>query len=803
MVIAILLTVSLSYVMNRPPAVVPAQAPEEVFSAQRAAWHLEQIANERNPIGSPANERVRRYIFEQLELLGAAPQLQIQEVFDPVGQRAATLGNVLARIPGTGGGQAILIMGHYDTVADAYGASDNGSAVVTMLELIRMLGHHPPLSNDLVFFFPDGEEVGLLGARAFLADHPWATDVDLVINLEARGTKGQSILFETGSGNLETIRAYSRAVPFPTGNSLAVEVYNRMPTSTDFTVFRAAGYQGLNFAYIDNGFDYHTGGDNIENTDLRSIQHHGEHAAALILSLGNDGADRVSEQDAVYFNTLGYGFVYYPYGRVAATSLLVALLTLALTGLGIFRKKIDPLKLLCALASFGILLLLLYAGSGATGRILQNNFPGGDFRLLEYNHRGILLGLVLLSWGFSTIYFRLLTRGIRAREAFALPAAVLALLVWSGQFHWLMVMAGLGVWAWLWLAHRKPSATWELTSGAIMAWVGLMIFSSFSVKGASFLFTWPLLFSLLPMGVAMLARGKMEDGLPMGILLLVSAIPLLSWFAILLYLFHVAMGLQAMAITITAAGLATGLLIPHSGIMTRQRPWLIPGLLMGGGLVFFLTATLVTGYDQRHRKENNIMYVSSDITGETYWISLDSEVDEWTEQFLGTEPDTIDLGAFFPLSTRKVLARQTSTPAIPPPSVRVLSDRVEQGRRELSLEVVPRKEASRLVFYFDSGEGQTGLQIGDLKRHVLRPRPGSGRAVLTYFAPPEAGITLNISTGEGQPVGFWYTVHDDTGVPAFAGHKERPPHMMRKGDQSVISGYVLFEQSPTPNVPPR
>ncbi|MFO7978509.1 MAG: M28 family peptidase, partial [Bacteroidales bacterium] len=373
----ILFIILISFHASRPPAVVPAEASAEAFSAARAAMHLPQIASVPNPLGSTANAEVGEYLYEQLQVLGLEPQVQTTRY--QYHDRVANLVNVMARIEGTGDGSAILFMGHYDSRISAPGASDNGSAVITMLELIRMLQHHPTTENDMIFLFSDGEEFGLLGAQAFMAEHPWTQGIGLVINFEAMGTNGQSLMFETGTNNLEVVREFARAVPYPVGNSLSVEIYNRMPNYTDFEVFKTLGYQGLNFAYIGNSFDYHTPGDNIENTDLRSVQHHGSYAAALALYFANKPLELEQEQNAVYFNTFGYGFAMYPYTWVPAITVLVLLAGVVIVAMGIYRKRIHPVRMLSGLVSFAILLLILFVSFDAIYQIIASYYPGNSF----------------------------------------------------------------------------------------------------------------------------------------------------------------------------------------------------------------------------------------------------------------------------------------------------------------------------------------------------------------------------------------------------------------------------------------
>ena len=45
------------------------------------------------------------------------------------------------------------------------------------------------------------------------------------------------------------------------------------PMYTDFSVFKRAGYSGLNFAFIDGLVHYHTLMDSYENLDHGSLQH--------------------------------------------------------------------------------------------------------------------------------------------------------------------------------------------------------------------------------------------------------------------------------------------------------------------------------------------------------------------------------------------------------------------------------------------------------------------------------------------------------------------------------------------------
>ena len=128
-------------------------------------------------------------MLTQLRALGLDPQ--VQEATG-VGTRYAEAGrvrNVLARLPGrTPGGRAVVLMSHYDGVGGGPAAGDDAAGTAAILETLRALRAGPPLAHDVIALITDGEEAGLLGAAAFVREHPWAKDVGVTLNFEARGT---------------------------------------------------------------------------------------------------------------------------------------------------------------------------------------------------------------------------------------------------------------------------------------------------------------------------------------------------------------------------------------------------------------------------------------------------------------------------------------------------------------------------------------------------------------------------------------------------------------------------------------
>ena len=323
-----------------PPSETGARAGATEFSSARALDTVGAIAREPHPMGSQALEEVRSEIVARLEELGLQPQFQTVEAPDYFGAPGRTVDvvNVLARIPGSASSGAVALMGHYDSVPATPGANDNASAVAVILETARVVLAGSPLRNDLVLLFTDGEEPApRFGSTPFVSEHPWASDIGFVVNLEAIGSGGPSLLIETNGSDEWIIDRYAEAVPYPAAFSfLTAGVELIGGSNTDFAPFRDAGVPGLEMAYAHGSPIYHTPSDSVDVVSPRSLQQHGANTLALARHLGSlDLGAAAGEAEAVFF-TVGRSWVFrYP----AALSFPLALLTGGLLAMAAGRRR--------------------------------------------------------------------------------------------------------------------------------------------------------------------------------------------------------------------------------------------------------------------------------------------------------------------------------------------------------------------------------------------------------------------------------------------------------------------------------
>ena len=173
------------------------------FSTKRAFNQVETISKKPHYVGSKNHEVVTNYLVKELNKLGLQTSIQEGYTLSDWGNLVQSK-NILARIKGSNNSKALLLLSHYDSAPHSYspGASDAGSGVATILESVRAFLHNKtPHKNDIIILFSDAEELGLNGAVLFVTQHPWAKEVGLVLNFEARGSSGPSyMLMETNKG---------------------------------------------------------------------------------------------------------------------------------------------------------------------------------------------------------------------------------------------------------------------------------------------------------------------------------------------------------------------------------------------------------------------------------------------------------------------------------------------------------------------------------------------------------------------------------------------------------------------------
>lgn len=324
---------------------------ETAFSAARMRNIIGEIAKEPHPVNTQAHERVREYICNQLAALGLEPNNTYPGTEESFTLTTDGYKNISARLNGTSD-NAILLVAHYDSARKSFGAADDGYGVAAILETLRAVrAQNVPLLNDIMVLITDGEEQWMEGAKAELKKNlDRYKNVLLVLNVEASGTKGPPLMFETGNKNAAVIDYYAKYAKNPVAYSFSTAYYSFMPNDTDFSIFKDYGFNGLNFAVIDGAEYHHTAGDNPDNIDLRSLQHYGDQVFSVVKSFVSDPSLSPghfnSNADKLFFTIFPGILVTLSETLSTMLAAAAAALFIALSVIGCVNRRIKPGKVL-------------------------------------------------------------------------------------------------------------------------------------------------------------------------------------------------------------------------------------------------------------------------------------------------------------------------------------------------------------------------------------------------------------------------------------------------------------------------
>jgi hypothetical protein len=695
---AILAAAALAVAGIGAPALPRTEPRKTEFSAERAWRHVEEIARAPHPVGTAEHDRVRSYVLRELEDLGLEVDTlsALSHVRWGSSVRSALTRNVMARLPGAASTGAVVLVSHYDGAPLAPAAGDAGIGVATVLEAARALAIGDPTRNDVIFLLTDAEELGLLGARAFAAEHPWMDDVAFVLNFEARGTSGAAVMFETGPGSGWAVRELGRAGRRAVAWSIIPEAYARLPNDTDFSVFRGMGLPGLNFAIAGSAHWYHTPGDSPENLSPASLQHMGDNGLAMARLLADSDLTAAPAGERVYFHVPGLGLMGYGPGWAVPLAILLLAAFLATTVLAARRGRLRwwalPVGLLAALVALVLSVLV----------------PHWLWSSLQGRHP---------EWG------AIVGRALYREWPYALAMVALATVAVTGIFGLLRRWVGLE----------------GLSLGALVLPLTGAVASAALLPAGSYLLLWPsllavgmvTLLTVIPTGEPVPARA---DPAPDGVVepdpgarasrrrlaglravLVLGGLGILLIMIPVLFLVHVMLSIAVAPLLGATAALLALLLLPLLDMLSRPNRWWLPATgLVAAGAFLALGASATVGTPERPAP-GNLLHLQDDLSGTSLWASPAYHDDPFTAALLADAPDTLRLDAYS-WTLRGGRYRAAPAPSWPAPPVRatVLEDREAGGTRRLRLrltwadppmvaEVWPTGGETRLVEPAESG----------------------------------------------------------------------------------------------------
>ena len=178
-------------------------------------------------------------------------------------EKKAVSHNVIVDIKGTEYPDEIMVFtAHFDSVSYSKGAYDNGTGVISLLQIYEYFFRNKPL-RSMRFIFCGAEEMGLLGSKAYTNSHEEEVKEKVIFNINidmVAATLGRDIACVTGDESIVNYLNYMyKELGFP------LHVYQGV-YSSDSTPFADKGVPAVSFARLSTqgGAVIHSHDDVIE-----------------------------------------------------------------------------------------------------------------------------------------------------------------------------------------------------------------------------------------------------------------------------------------------------------------------------------------------------------------------------------------------------------------------------------------------------------------------------------------------------------------------------------------------------------
>ncbi|HYU79066.1 MAG TPA: M20/M25/M40 family metallo-hydrolase [Vicinamibacterales bacterium] len=243
--------------------------------------------------GTAGGIKARRWIADRMQAIGlesfggkyvfplSFTHSSIKGLVSPNGQyrtEYSDAANVLGLCKGTAAApEAIVMSAHYDHLgvrdgAMYPGADDNASGVAVMLATAEQC-RRSPFRHDVVFAAFDGEELGLQGAKAFLAAPPIPRErIGLEVNLDMVSRSDRRELFAAGTYHWPqtkpALEQVARRAPIKLlfGHDKPVSIAGRVEDWTNASDHGPFNTAKIPFVYfgVEDHADYHQPSDTAD-----------------------------------------------------------------------------------------------------------------------------------------------------------------------------------------------------------------------------------------------------------------------------------------------------------------------------------------------------------------------------------------------------------------------------------------------------------------------------------------------------------------------------------------------------------
>lgn len=693
-----------SYQLSFPSNTPPDLYYEGVFM-ENITQHVDKLTQGPRAVGDYYHDDAQRYLRQQLSSMGWQVSTQKSTAYNPKNRTAAPIRNVIAKKTGSNPEAAdLLLMAHYDSAKfSGTGAGDDASGVAVILETLNAFKKTKQThTNNILVLFSDAEEMGLLGAHAFINEQLNNHNVGLIINLEARGSSGPVMMWpETTGGNQALMAGFAAAdVPMPVTTSLHYEIYKMLPNDTDLSPFnQLAEINGFNLAFIDDHFNYHTRLDTLQNLSLNTLAHQVIQLSSLLKHFSNADLSQMHTADSwVYFTLPMVGLISYPVELTWVLLIVFGLLFMAQ-------------------------LLTLNRHHNTTSKTwLQAALPLVMAAALAYGWCGLLL------WLIDSLFPA--TKDIM--QGFPYPGHIMmaALMIGAG----LVVSSVFG-----WFKRQQPHTQIQQSALNICLSLLLLLPLFYAMPGSGLLI-WPVVLSIILWLISIRAAKLAEQLAPIFALL---SFLLLGFLVVNL---PIALGVDALPLTAVVLAWILALFLPLISPLKRISHGLLILMLPLGYLAFSLFSHPTIS--STHPHPTSLSYLYDVDTQQGHFYNYDVVNSGWNEDLFTAANQPTEMNGFRRQYKQPLRQLAAISPAIELPSIDIKAQRPlrQDNNQTIDLTITAQSNTDILEIY--TNQPVTIHQLSIEGRNAILSEPlqiQTDQLLLRYYFNGKKQIQLQLN----------------------------------------------------------
>jgi len=230
------------------------------------------------------------------------------------------------------------------------------------------------------------------------------------------------------------------------------------------------------------------------------------------------------------------------------------------------------------------------------------------------------------------------------------------------------------------------------------------------------------------------------------------------------------------------------MMAPQLEVLLARNKALLPGACALVWLTFILIGAWRSGYDVAHPKPDGISYWFDADAGKASWISFDERPDDWTSQFLTSQPQADKLDIFGWAGGAAVLKAPAPRLSLSVPLMKIIEDSTAGGARTLRLQISSPRQA-RIIWIIVRNAAVVRAALEGNNVQVGAADARNKLWGIIFVGLPADGVHLDLTIKAPDTPELIVTDQSD-GLPELSRFGARP----RGGDRmSLPQGWPFFD----------